>query len=352
MTAQIGGTSSTVDLLMANDYDVRRISASIITTTGTTVTLTGGSATDGTGSASSFTYNGAQGVGAPVLTSALTNLVARDSYRSWAAPWMDAATVGTLATSIELQSNGSLTGQKQQILTLCGYSAASVDGALAPACSPDLTQTGPRYAILNAQDVPVAGMEIAARVAAARAGTWIDKPNKNWNGFKIQGSVRAPILLPPSKTSILAQNQALVTYALAPVVRGKSGYMEIVKGRSTSLAVDKRLWAWSSESQAAFHILDLHNRYAERFSEASLVRFSEPKAPGLFDSGAVEFATIEAMKAWELAGHYDGADILAPAVKTTIDPNNPFRFNTEFPESPVLDLDQIVFTSHFSSPGQ
>lgn len=350
LTAAVDGTTaSKVNFFFANNKDVRRITGQILTTTTTTVNL-GSGATDGTGSANSTTYNGVTGVGAPDLTTAMTNLAALDPFRSWSAPWVDSATISTMATAIENASDGSITGQKQQILTLCDWRDSATAGLLAPACSPNLTATAPHYAILHAPDAPVQGMELAARAAAARAAFAIDTPQFNWNGWAFKGNVNAPILLPPTKMSLAAQNTDLRTYGLAPVVVGRSGNLEVVKGRTTSLATDLRLWAWSTEAQAAYHAVDLAEFFYSLFNGGNIVRFSEPKAPGIFDDTSFASATQQRMRFWELQGNYDGADLLAPAVQASYDANNPFRVNVEWPESPVLDLDQVVFTSHFSSP--
>jgi hypothetical protein len=62
-------------------------------------------------------------------------------------------------------------------------------------------------------------------------------------------------------------------------------------------------------------------------------------------------ATQARMRFWERQGNYDGADFFAPAVKAKPNGNNPFREDVQYPESPVVDLDQIVFTGFFSLPG-
>ena len=345
-----GTTPQQVNLLFSNDKDVRRISATVIGTTGTTVDL-GSGATSGIGSAASLSYNGTQGTGLPSLSAALTNLAALDTFRSWASSWTDSTSVGAMATSIEVSSDGSITGQKQQHLTVSMSDAARVAGALPVGTSPNLTTTPPHYAVLWAPEAAIQNYEIAARVASARASLWISAPQHNWNGFQLKGSSQTPILAPAIKPSKDAQNTALRTYGLAPVILGPSGNMEVVKGRTTSLAADKRLWAWSSEAQAAFHVVDLGLFFKSRFEGGSIVRYSEPKAPGIFDQLSFKSATQERMREWENNGNYDGADALASSVKVTLpDPNNPFRVNVEYPESPVLDLDQVVFTGHFTSP--
>ncbi len=349
LTAVVDAVPEQVNFLFANNVDVRRMSATVITTTGTTVDL-GTGATSGVGSSSSLSYNGTQGVGAPTLSSLLSNLAALDTFRSWAMPFTDLATLGAVATNIEASSDGSITGQKQQHLTVCSPLAASVAGAIAPAVSPNLTTSAPHYAVLWAQDAAVQGWELSTRMAAARAAFWLDTPQFNWNGFQLKGNQNAPLLQPAAKPTPLAQNAALFTYALAPVVTGPSGNMEIVKGRTTSLSNDRRLWSWSTEAQCAYHAVDLALYYRSLFSKGSIVRYSDPKAPGIFDAESIKVATQNRMKVWEERGNYDGAELLGPGVKVTIDPNNPNRFNVEYPESPVLDLDQIVFTGHVTSP--
>jgi phage tail sheath gpL-like len=344
-------SSSTVTFYFANDRDVRRMTASVITSTGTTVNL-GSGVTDGTGSASSFSYNGTVGTTGPTLTSALSNLDSLDAFRSWAAPWLDTTTLGTMATAIENADDGSITGQKDQLLTVCDYRSSAVAGAIAPAVSPNLTSTAPHYAILHALDVPVQGMMVAARVAAARAALWLDTPQKNWNGFQIKGSAKVPILTAPVRPSPSAQNTDLLTYALAAVVVGPSGNYEVVKGRTTSLATDRRLWAWSAEAQAAYHKTDLVQFLRDRFEGGSIVKYSEPKAAMVFDAASVKSAIQERMRFWEANGSYDGADALKDYVEVTVDLNNPSTFRAKYPESPVVDLDQIVFTGSFASPAQ
>lgn len=344
-----GSAAAQANLFFTNDMDVRRITAAVITTTTQTLNL-GSGATDGTGSASSYTYNGTLGTGAPTLTTALSNLATLGMFRSWASPWLDTTTIGAQATNIEAASDGSISGQKQQTLTLADSRAASVAGAILTGTTPNLTTAAPHYAMCWCPDGPVQNMGIAARVATARASKWLDDPQFNWNGFQLKGSERAPILSPAAPPSELSQNSALRTYALAPIVKGQSGNLQVVKGRTTALLADKRLWAWSTEAQAAFHAIDLAAYYKSLFQGGSIVRYSDPKAAGVFDVNSVKSATQARMRTWEANGNYDGADALADGVVCTVNINNPFRFDVKFPESPVLDLDQIVFTGLFSQP--
>lgn len=341
----VAGASGVATLLFANDRDVRRVSGQINTFTTTTINLGSGAQSAGTAST-----NGTVGTGAPSVSAALTNLAALGVFRSWASPFLDVTTIGAMATSIENASDGSISGQKQQTLTLCDNRAMTVAGAIPVATSPNLTTSAPHYALCWSPDCPVQNLAIAGRVAASRAGKWLDAPQFNWNGFQIKGSSRAPILGAFTAPSELVQNSALRTYALAPVVKGSSGNLEVIKGRTTSLANDKRLWAWSVEAQAAYHAVDLSLFYRSRFQGGSTVRFSDPKAPGIFDANSFKSATQERMAFWESNGNYDGAKLLSPAVKVSPNINNPFRFDVDFPESPVLDLDQVVFVSHFSQP--
>jgi phage tail sheath gpL-like len=345
--AQIdAASSSTVDFLFQNNYDVRRMSAQMVTTTTQTVNLGSGAVAVGGGS----TTNGTVGTGAPSLSAALANLLSLGVFRNWSTPWTDATSLGAMATQIEAQSDGSISGQKQQTLTYGSYQAASVAGGLATAPSPNLTTQPPHYAALWSPDAAVQVHLLAARVAAARAALWLDTPQKNWNGFELKGAPRSPLLAAASAPTELMQNSALRTYALAPVINGASGFVEVIKGRTTSLAADKRLWAWSAEAQAAFHAVDLAIFFQQRFQGGSLVEFSVPKTAGIFDSLSFKSAMQERMRFWESIGNYDGADALAPAVKASINVLNPNRVDVQYPESPVLDLDQVVLVGRFSQP--
>jgi hypothetical protein len=72
----------------------------------------------------------------------------------------------------------------------------------------------------------------------------------------------------------------------------------------------------------------------------------------VFDAASVKSAIQERMRFWEANGSYDGADALKDYVEVTVDLNNPSTFRAKYPESPVVDLDQIVFTGSFASPAQ
>lgn len=352
VSAVIDTVTAQVDFYLQDNFDVRRMSAAILTTTGTTVNL-GSGVTNGAGSPSSLSYNGTLGTGLPSTAAAVANLTAMQQWwRSWSMPWVDTTTLGAIATYIEAASNGSITGQKLQTLTVCDWQSLSVDGAIPTAVSPNLTTTPPHYAFGWSPDAPVQAMELSARVAAARAALWIGTPQKNWNGYRLLGNAQAPILAPaitsvPGKDTL---NSALRSSALSPWVQGPSGNIEIVKGRTTSLAADLRLWAWSAEAQAAYHIFDLTNFFTARFAGGSIVRYTDPKAPGIYDAQSFQDATTERMRFWERNGNYDGADLNAPNVIASPDPINVFRINVDFPESPVIDLDQVAFTGHFTSP--
>lgn len=340
--------SSTVNLFFRNDMDVRRLSASILTSTGMTADL-GSGVTDGTGSPTSLTYAGTPGTGVPSISASLTNLDEADPFRSWAQPWLDTTLIGLMATHIENKSDGSIGGQKQQVLSMCSFETSSVAGAIGPAVSPNLTTTAPHYAILRAQDCPIPGMWFAARIAVARAAA-ATNPGKNYNGFRFRGNERSPILGSTVRPSKTVQNSDLRTYGLSPVVVGPSGYWEVVKGRTTSLASDRKLHAWSVEAQCAFYHQDLVTFLRERFEGGSLVQYSEPKTAGIFDEASFEQAVRERMRFWEELGIYDGAERLASYVKATRDLVNPYRMNVRFPMSPVLDLDQVVFSGLFQQP--
>lgn len=332
-------------------YDVRRMSAAVVTTTGLTVNL-GSGATSGAGSASSLTYNGTQGTGTPALTTAVANLTASPQfYRSWMIPWTDTTTLGTIATYVEAAQNGSVTGQKFQVVTFADFQALSIDLAIPAAVSPNLNTSNPHYAFGWSPDSPCQSFELAARIAAARAAFWFSAPQFNWNGFKLQGNQAAPILAPaPSAQPAPDALNTALRGGLSPWVVGRSGNIEVLKGRTTSTAADLRLWAWSAESCAAYHVFDLNNFLASKTQGANIVRYTTPKAVNQFDANSIADLTRERMRFWEQNGNYDGATLFAPEVNAVPNAINPFRIDLDWPESPPLDLDQIAHSSHFSQP--
>lgn len=353
VTAAIDSVSTaTVNLFFngsGSGYDVRRVSVAVVTSTGTTANA-GSGATSGAGSPTSLSYNGTVGTGAPSLGTAITALTdSSEWFRSWMTPWVDTATLSTLATYIEAAKDGSITGQKLQILTGADWRALATAGAVAPAVTPNLTTTDPNYTLGWVPDCSVQAFELAARVATVRAAYWMDAPQKNWNGYKLTGNIRSPILGSPTAPSKSVLNSALRTYALSPWVKGFSGNYEVIKGRTTSLASDKRLWSWSAEAQATYHWQDLQTHFAQVFQGGNLISHGPPKADGLFDDQSFEDETIARMRVWESQGNYDGADVFASQVEASRNPNNVNREDVNFPESPVVDLDQVCFTGFFMS---
>jgi len=340
-----------VDLFFANERDVRRVSAWVTTTTGTTVNA-GSGATDGSGSASSISYmTSAVGAGAPSLTAALSNISALDAFNCWAVPFTDVATLGALSTHIENAADGSPTGQKGQTLHVCSFEGVATAGAIPTGTTPALTAS-PRYALLWAQDVPVQGYEVAARVAAARAAN--SNPAKNWNGFRLKTNDRTGLLLTAiaSRPSGSTINTAIKTYGLAPVVVSQSaGALVIDKGRTTSMSTYRPLWSWSCIDQADYWRDSIRGDFQDVFAGTSVLRYSEPKSPGLIDANSVKSRTVFLMHQWEGLGFYDGADALADAVKASVNQSNPNRIDLSFPMSPVLDADQFAVVGNFQTPG-
>jgi len=339
-------------LIANNDEDFETPYAVIANTTGLTVDL-GSGATDGTGSLSSYTLAGTEPSGAPNLTAALANLRAMDPFRSWVHPWRaaDAAVFSAIASHIEDMSDGSITGQKQQVVTAAFGNAASAFNT-ASGSTPSMTTSAPHYANCVIPYFTAQPMLFAARVAVARAGLWYGSPQKNWNEFQLKSSEKSPLLGTKRSASPPALNQIIRSYACAPIAIGRSGNWEIVKGRTTSTATDKRLWSWSAEAQAAYHAVSVKSFMRARFAGGSILRYSEPKAPGVFDNQSFKSAMQELLHIWEGQGNYDGADAFQDSVKVIPYPGNPNRLTIGYPESPVIDLDQLLIVNRFASASQ
>lgn len=335
-TAVVNAAPAQVDLFFAPGRDARRYSVSFVTTTGTTADVTS---------------QGTVGVGAPDLTSTLTACVPLPAFQGWSMPWTDNTSVSAVATHIEAMAAGTASAQKGQKLHLGWWDNNVNTGAISSGSSPPLTSS-PRYAIGWCQDFPGASYELGAKLAAMRAGN--TNPAKNWNGTQIKGGDRSPLLFPaiPSRPSGDAINLAERAYGLTPLVMNDQGLLVMDKGRTTSSSTYRPLWSWSCIDQADYWRDDIRADFAATFNQVSLLRFSVPRSAGLIDKDSVTARVQFLMRRWEGQGRYDGADLFASAVQSSVNSFNPNRVDTSFPMSPVLDADQFAVVGGFVSPPQ
>jgi phage tail sheath gpL-like len=338
ITAAIGATSATVNLFYAPGRDVRRVTASIVTSTVVTVTPT----------------TGTVGAGQPTLTNALSNLPAQGGFGYWVCPFVgtqaipDTGTLGTIATYVELYANGVY--QKEQRVHAGAPWPASVLGTIPVGTSPALT-TSPRYAMVWAQDFGVQAYEVAARIAAARAAN--DYPAQNWDGFTLLGSVQSPLVIPAPASRPISDviNGAMGSYYLCPVrADDPTGTAVIEKATTTSSSAYMPLRDFSTIDQIAFWRSDLAQYLASLFGDLSAKQVGVPRTPRTITAQSVADAMYARARDWDAQDLYDGADAFKSGFTAAFNQSNPTRIDASFPASPVVCVHQLAVVANLVSP--
>jgi phage tail sheath gpL-like len=333
------GTPAQVDLLFAPGRDSRRYTCAIITSTGITASTTSG---------------GTAGAGQPSLTAAIANLQALPGFAGWSVPFTgtqaipDTATLGTIATNIELRANGIY--QQEQRIHACVSWPSSIAGNIPTGTSPALT-TSPRYAMMWCQDAGVQGFEIACRMAAARVNN--DYAAKNWDGYQFHSSTQSPLPLPAaaSRPSGDVINVAMRSFFLCPVrVDGATNTLVLEKGTTTSNSSYMPLRDFATIDQIAYWRKSLRERLVQKFKAISAKQFSAPKTPNTISAAAVaDEAYILALE-WDDQDLYDGAETFKAGFQSSFNVSNPTRIDLSFPLSPVLNVHQIGAVGNLVSP--
>jgi phage tail sheath gpL-like len=330
--------SGTLSLYFANNQDVRRVTARILTSTGTTVAANGGSA------AATATC-GTAGAGAPSLTALLSTIEKQAGFGSWVAPWTDLTTLGGQAQHIELEGNGLR--QKGQKLHVCLVTSLASAGAVPAGTSPTLTSST-RYVAGWQLDSAQQGYELAARMAAARAAN--DYAGKNWRGFQFRTNARVPLLAPSARASSPDINSALNTYALCPIYYDDAlGRNVLDWGRTTSTSDDRALHYWSTIDQLDYQRSSAIGRMNDRFGEASFKRTGLPATPNTIDAQSIEEEMYLLTRTWEAEDVFDGAEALRPGIKAAQDSSDPAVINLTYTASVVIPVIQIGVVANYGS---
>ncbi len=309
-----------VTLTFAQDRDVRRISAAIITTTGVTPTLAVGT----------------PGTGLPTLSTALAVAAAQPTYACWSSCFNDVATLGTLDGHIETYANGLY--QKGQKLFAASTQALSVAGAIPVGTSPALTAS-PRPHFGWCPDAAVQAHELSAR-HAARVLVEDFKP-RNYDGVVLQSQTASvPLPLPHvnSRASQDSNNSALRTYFMTPYGIDGSNNMVIVRSRTTSNAADARLWDTGCIDTADWTRYDYQVSMGLTFKGKSLKTVGTPKTPNTISPAAIGDFVISRMFKQDDADFLDGADQLKAAVLANINVLSPTRADVYIPFRPPAPL--------------
>lgn len=346
-------SAGVIPLYFAHNRDCRRTSCAVVTSTGTTAQFTNGSATDGTGSATSFTYAGTLGAGFPSLSTALTNVRAAGSFGVWVSPWSDTTPLSTLFSQIVSDAGGGSGQQRGQNLHVGSVDGLAATGALASGTTPAMTtstQGQVRGAIPWCPDAPEPAWDLAARTAMMRAAGIL--PFRVKAGAPLPYNAEVPVLTParaawPSDQSITS---ALRDYGLTPLVV-KGGSLVIEMPRTTSLSSDRRLWDWSYVDQRDNHRRDVRNEGPARFAGCALVA----SMASILTERDISPEQVKAwlrgkLLEWEQQGTYDGAAALASQVSAAINGSDPHRCDATYPDSPKIPFYILSLISQQASP--
>ena len=318
--------TGTLTLFYAQDRDVRRISAAIVTTTGVTPTLAVGTS----------------GSGTPTLATALAVIATLPAFSTWVSTFNDTGSLGTLDQHIENYANGLY--MKGQKLFAASTSALSVAGTVPVGTTPALTAS-PRPHFGFCPDHPCQAFESAAR-HAARVCVEDFKP-RNYDGVVlVSQTATVPFPLPHvnARASQDTNNSALRTYFMTPYAVNAQNQMTIVRSRTTSNATDARLWDTGCIDTADWTRNDYAVAMAQAFGAAaaggakSLKTSGPPKTPNTISVENIGDFIIGRMFAQDDADFLDGADALKTAVLDNINVLSPTRVDAYIPFRPPAPL--------------
>jgi phage tail sheath gpL-like len=315
-----------VTLFYAPERDVRRVTASIVTSTGVTVTVACGTA----------------GAGTPTLTTALAVGAAMKAFKVWSSAIADTGSLGSMYNHIKTYANGL--HQKGQVLFAASAAALADSGDLVTTPAPALT-SAPRGHIGWCPNAPVQAHELAARHAARVCVE--DFHPRNYDGEPLRsGTATVPLPVPhvadrPGPDEIQA---AMRSYYLTPYVVNGDEELTIMRSRTTSNDSDERLWDTSLIMTADFTRYDYGVFLAKTFKGKSLKKSGEVKTPNVVTVDDIADAVISRMFAHEDADFLDGAEELKKAVRSNINVISPTRADVFIPFRPPVPLHIITPT--------
>jgi phage tail sheath gpL-like len=341
----------TLSVFYANNKVIRRTSAKVITSTGTTINWNGAGAI----AAGTEAPAGTVGLGSPTLTTLLSNIAAqKPGYGRWVSPWSDVTTLGTLATHIELYSDG--TRLRNQVLHTCSTTALATAGAIPTGTTPALTSSM-RYAVHWFADAPQLGFEYSARTAAARAGN--DRPARNWDGYALKTTTSVPLLAPPLGQRSLDTdiNAAINTYFLSPLTYSDATGKTVIEfGRTASNSSDRVLHDWSCidqlDKQRARLVDDGTARFFSEEGGTSYVVSGVPFSEGVVDTDAIEDWVYEETVDFEREGFFNGADAVKDGIRATPNIADPARIDVVYTATVIVPIHQLSIVANRGSAAQ
>jgi phage tail sheath gpL-like len=320
-------SNGVVTLLYAKGRYVHRISAAIISTTGTTATAAVG------------TVAPDNAANRPTLTTALTNLKGLPAFKAWATSFNEAGSLGTISTHIESEGDGK--NQKGQVVHVASTDALATAGAIPDATTPKLTAS-PRYAVGWCPEPGQQAYELAARTAALVCAE--DYAPRNYDGFKLKTDSRVPLLLPPRAIRPAPPdiNSAIHTYYLTPLaVDEVAGALVIVSGKTTSASADLLLHDWGTILHLDYMRFAFNERLWTLFKGTHIRRNGTPHTPNTITVQSIVDAAYVMAIELDAVDLYDGAEAFKAAFKANFDPFVPTRVNCFIPMAVIRSLHQL-----------
>lgn len=339
-------TAGALDVYFASDpslpMDVRRVTAKVLTSTGTTIAVNGGSGI----AAGTVAPVGVLGTGVPTLTTALSNLAKREGFAEWALAWTDTGALSAVAASLDSEGGGLV--QKGQRATYCSTDSLANAGAIPPATTPALTSaSGLRWHPLWLPDAAQQGCEYSARVAAVRAAQVADYAPKNWAGFRLATSGSVPLLGTSYRPSGADINAAIESYCMTPLDSDPAtGLTKIEMGRSAVSSNDRGLQHWSTIDQLDWQRSRIIERAADRFtnpdgSGMTLKKTGTPFTPNCIDEDSYVDMIYELMDEWYRADKFEDPSALRNGIKATPNTTDGARTDAQYPASVLLPAIQF-----------
>ena len=306
---------------------MRRLSASIATTTGVAVAVAN---------------HGDTGVGAPTLTSALAAAHALNrGFAAWVCPWTDAATLGAVETHLETEGNGVI--QKNQTLFIGSASRLATAGAIPTAPSPALTaMTNSGATLLWCKDAPQQAFELAARYAAIYTGT--DYAAFNYDGALLKTSGTVPLGVPAlaDRPGRADREAAMGSYFMTVLVVDGGNRPVIERGMTCSSAANLDIRELSTIRQLHVARPNLNAYLSGLFFPKSLRVTGAPKTANTVTPTSVRDAVIVWAQALDDLDLFDGADSWKSQIQVSQDPTYATRLRIFIPLAIVRSLHQLT----------
>lgn len=289
---------------------------------------------------------GTTGAGMSDTTTALANISAlTKGFAAWTTTFVDpdgsnCDELDRLYDTMQVDCNG--VNQKPGLVCFGSAAKLATAGANITGASPDLTTTTPLARFWEAwcRESAVQAFEIAGRCAAAYLHP--DYYAQNLDGVVLQTRGTVPLLNPAiaDQPPLSDINAAMLSYYMTPIAVDAQGALAIVRAMTTSNSsnLDLRETCTIRQIDTARYSL---RQYLTTLFTGKTYRASNPKTPNTVTTGSV----ANAIYVWALdldnQDLYDDAPRWKDAIRVSVNPLVPTRFDAYVPLAIVRALHQI-----------